>query len=166
VRSTATRELLAPRADVWRFLAEPYHLSDWWPGIAGVQPDRRGFAPGARWQVRGTRASNPLVGRRPVEQLLLVREIDPYERWTFHLTAEKLDVEVLVRATAADRTAVTVTVDGGRPSGCTRSSRPPPTEALGDGCAPSMPVAATARPVRRKFHYRSEPVTDTAHPLR
>ena len=38
----ASRDLLAPREDVWGFIAEPYHLADWWPGISGVQPDRRG----------------------------------------------------------------------------------------------------------------------------
>jgi probable rRNA maturation factor len=32
------------RPDAWRFLAEPYHLTDWWPGASGVQPDRRGVA--------------------------------------------------------------------------------------------------------------------------
>ena len=36
----AARELLAPRADVWAFLAEPYNLPDWWPGIGGLQPER------------------------------------------------------------------------------------------------------------------------------
>ena len=48
---SAARELLAPREDVWLFLAEPHHLSDWWPGVAGVTPDRRGLAPGARWKL-------------------------------------------------------------------------------------------------------------------
>ena len=47
----ATRELLAPQRDVWALLAEPYHLPDWWPAYTGVQPDRRGLATGARWQV-------------------------------------------------------------------------------------------------------------------
>ena len=47
----AERVLLAPIDDVWAFLAEPYHLADWWPGISGVEPDRRGLAPGARWKV-------------------------------------------------------------------------------------------------------------------
>ena len=47
----ASRELLASRGDTWGFLAEPYHLSDWWPGMLSVEPDRRGFAAGARWQV-------------------------------------------------------------------------------------------------------------------
>ena len=36
MKYSASRELLAPRADVWAFLAEPYHLSDWWPGL-GVE---------------------------------------------------------------------------------------------------------------------------------
>ena len=113
MRSRAERELLAPRADVWAFLAEPYHLADWWPGVSGVVPDRRGFAPGARWEVRGTRWTNPFTGRRPVEQLLLVREIDVYERWRFHLLAEKLDVEVRLRTRGPERTLATVEVEGG-----------------------------------------------------
>ena len=54
---SASRELLASRADVWKFLSEPFNLPDWWPGIGGVQPDRRGFAPGARWQVVGEQPS-------------------------------------------------------------------------------------------------------------
>ncbi len=112
MRLKAERELAAPRADVWAFLAEPHHLSDWWPGIAAVEPDRRGFAPGARWQVRGTSWTNPLTGRRPVEQLLVVGEIDLYERWTWQLIAERLAVEVRLRANGPARTAVVVTIEG------------------------------------------------------
>src|SRR5947199_3557933 len=66
--SSCTLELLASRTDVWSFLAEPYHLSDWWPGITGVEPDRRAFAPGARWKVLATKR-NVLVGPRPVETM-------------------------------------------------------------------------------------------------
>jgi uncharacterized protein YndB with AHSA1/START domain len=101
-------ELLAPRADVWAFLAEPYHLPDWWPGITGVEPDRRGFAPGARWKVHATKR-NIFVGRRSVETMVLIREIEPFERWTWHLMHPATDVEVRVRAVAPDRTGVTVT---------------------------------------------------------
>ena len=57
--ASATRELLASREDVWRFLAEPYHLSDWWPGIVGVEPDRRGFEVGARWRVARREPARP-----------------------------------------------------------------------------------------------------------
>lgn len=111
----ASRELLAPRADVWGFLAEPYHLSDWWPGITGVDPDIRGFAPGARWKVHATKR-NVFTGSRVVETLLLIREIDPYERWTWHLLAPATDVEVRLSAVAENRTVVTVAVSRGNPA--------------------------------------------------
>jgi len=109
---TATLELLASRRDVWSFLAEPYHLPDWWPGITGVEPDRRGFAPGARWKVLATKR-NVLVGRRAVETMLLVREIDEYERWAWHLLEPKTDVEVRLRSVDDRRTEVTVTTTRG-----------------------------------------------------
>jgi len=111
VRS-ATLELLASRADVWAFLAEPYHLPDWWPGITGVEPDRRGFAPGARWKALATKR-NVLAGARPVETMLLIGEIDEYERWTWHLLQPKTDVEIRLRSVAEDRTAVTVSTSRG-----------------------------------------------------
>jgi len=113
--STAELELLASRADVWAFLAQPYHLPDWWPGITGVEPDRRGFAPGARWKVVATK-QNILVGRRPVETMLLIREIDEYERWTWHLLDPKTDVEIRLRSLEGDRTAVAVTTSRGSAS--------------------------------------------------
>jgi uncharacterized protein YndB with AHSA1/START domain len=108
----ASLELLASRADVWAFLAEPYHLPDWWPGITGVVPDRRGFAPGARWTAHATKR-NVFTGRRTVETMVLVREIDPYERWTWHLLDPATDVSVRLHALAADRTRVTVAVSRG-----------------------------------------------------
>jgi uncharacterized protein YndB with AHSA1/START domain len=111
----ATLELLAPRADVWAFLAEPFHLPDWWPGISGVEPDRRGFAPGARWKVHATKR-NIFTGRRRVETMLLVREIDQFERWSWHLLEPALDAEIRLRAVAEDRTEVTVAVSRGNPA--------------------------------------------------
>jgi uncharacterized protein YndB with AHSA1/START domain len=111
---SAELELLAPRADVWAFLAEPYHLPDWWPGIIGVEPDRKGFAPGARWKVHATKR-NVFIGRRQVETMLLVREVDPYERWSWHLLEPKLDAEIRLRSSAPDRTRVTVSMSSGRP---------------------------------------------------
>jgi uncharacterized protein YndB with AHSA1/START domain len=111
-RTEASLELLAPRADVWAFLAEPYHLPDWWPGITGVEPDRRGFVPGARWKVHATK-HNVFTGTRRVETMLLIRDIEPYERWSFHVLATKLDAEVRLRATAEDRTLATVVVNKG-----------------------------------------------------
>lgn len=112
--STGSIELLAPRTDVWSFLAEPYHLPDWWPGISGVEPDRRGFAPGARWKVIAVRRS-VLLGSRSAETLLVIREIDLYERWSWHLLTPKLEVEISLRASAAQRTVATVAVSKGSP---------------------------------------------------
>ena len=61
--NTASRELLAPRSDVWALVSEPYNLPDWWPAYAGVRPDRLGLAVNARWTVR--RAASPGLLRRP-----------------------------------------------------------------------------------------------------
>ena len=109
----ASLELLAGRSDVWRFLAEPYHLPDWWPGIVGVEPDRRGFAPGARWKVL-INTSNPFTGRIARETTLLVRDVDPFERWSWHLLARKLDVEIRLRTVSEARTLVSINTSRGR----------------------------------------------------
>jgi uncharacterized protein YndB with AHSA1/START domain len=110
----ATRELLAPREDVWAFLAEPYHLSDWWPGVTGVEPDRRGFAPGARWKVQVARR-NVITGPRTTESLLLVQTVEPFERCVWHLLATKTELEVRLRTSGPDRTLVTVAMSKGMP---------------------------------------------------
>jgi hypothetical protein len=108
---TATQELLASRGDVWSFLSEPYNLPDWWPGISGLQPDRRGFAPGARWQVLGE--NRPSLLRRPnMTGTLLVLAVEPYERFAFQLTGERLDADLTLRETQPDRTEARLTVSG------------------------------------------------------
>ncbi len=105
------RELLAAPANVWAFVAEPHHLPDWWPGIAGVEPDRRGFAPGARWRLR--RSERPgLLRRAHAEEQLLVREVEPRERFAFHLTGDRLDVELRLSRAEGDRTVARLTVSG------------------------------------------------------
>lgn len=110
-RVEASRELLAPRGDVWKLLAEPYHLADWWPGIGGLEPDRRGFAPGARWHVVGE--NRPSFFRRPnMSGTLVVVAVDLYERFAFHLTGERLDVELRLSAPEPDRTRAVLTVEG------------------------------------------------------
>jgi len=108
----ASRELLAPRDDVWRFLAEPHHFSDWWPGVAGVHPDRRGLAPGARWSLHG--GMRPTLIRRPdMTGTLVVMEVRPPERWAWYLTGERLDAEIrLAVAEQEDRTIAELTVSG------------------------------------------------------
>lgn len=123
----AARELLAPRADVWAFLSEPYNLPDWWPGIGGLQPDRRGFAPGARWQVVGE--NRPSLLRRPnMSGTLLVLAVEQYERFAFQLTGERLDVEVRLSEPQPNRTLVRLSVSGPALIGLRRSL---PRKALG-----------------------------------
>ena len=46
LRYAADRMLLAPIDDVWAFLAEPYHLADWWPASPGSNPTAAGSHPG------------------------------------------------------------------------------------------------------------------------
>jgi uncharacterized protein YndB with AHSA1/START domain len=109
MRVEASRELLASRGDVWRFVAEPHHLPDWWPGIGGVQPDRRGLAAGARWQVRND--ARPRLLRRPsASDLLLVRAVRPPELFAWQLRNERLDVELRLEAAAGDRTRATLSI--------------------------------------------------------
>jgi uncharacterized protein YndB with AHSA1/START domain len=107
----ASRELLASRQDAWNFLSEPHHLPDWWPGLSGVRPDRRGAAAGARWEV--VRGSEPTLFRKPqATGMLIVTAADPPGLFCFRLVAEKLDVRVELEATAPDRTRATIRVEG------------------------------------------------------
>lgn len=108
-RVRAERELLASLEDAWGFLAEPYHLSDWWPGIAAVEPDHRGLAPGARWHVRS--ADGPTLLRSAERSgLLIVVAVDPPHRLHFQLLADRLEAEILLTEAAPDRTLATLTV--------------------------------------------------------
>jgi uncharacterized protein YndB with AHSA1/START domain len=109
-RFAAERTLLAPLEDVWMFLAEPFHLSDWWPGISGVQPDRRGLAPGARWQVLGP--DRPSFLKKPdASGTLLVLEVVPMRRIAFQLTGQRLDAELDLEQLEESRTRATLVVD-------------------------------------------------------
>jgi uncharacterized protein YndB with AHSA1/START domain len=116
----ASRELLASRDEVWAFLADPYNLPNWWPRLAGVQPDRRGLAPGARWHVQGP--NEPSMLRRPeAVGALLVRDVRPPRRLEFHLTGDRLDVELELEEVAADRTRATIQIRGPWLIGLSRS---------------------------------------------
>jgi hypothetical protein len=125
---SATRELLASPETVWGFLAEPHHLADWWPGIAAVEPDRRGFAPGARWRVqrRGRRGLLPAGAgwNGPTRtETLLIDAVAPEREWRFALipAGGRLRARGPVRVAVAlaavparpDRTALRVEVDTG-----------------------------------------------------
>jgi hypothetical protein len=109
-RVSASRELLAPRPDVWKFVSEPHHFSDWWPGVAGVHPDRRGFAQGARWQVHD--AEHPTLFRQAASsQLLLVRAVKAPELFAWTLTGRKIDAELRLSALDAARTLAELDID-------------------------------------------------------
>ena len=109
-RASAHRELLASRDDVWEFIAEPHHFPDWWPGIGGVQPDRRGVAEGARWHVQGV--ERPSFARRPASSgMLLVRGVQRPERFAWTLTGDHLDAELQLDEAGERRTLATLVVE-------------------------------------------------------
>jgi uncharacterized protein YndB with AHSA1/START domain len=116
----ASRELLASRDDVWAFVSDPYNLPNWWPRVAGVEPDRRGLAPGARWHVQG-RAEPTLLRRPEAVGSLLVREVQAPDRLTFHLSGDRLDVELELEESGPARTRATVRIQGPWLVGLSRS---------------------------------------------
>jgi uncharacterized protein YndB with AHSA1/START domain len=118
-RYTAERTLLAPVEDVWAFLAEPYHLPDWWPGLGGVQPDRRGVAPGARWAIQTSRGDEPLrplfgpgMLKRPNSAgTLLVLDVIRGRRLSFQLVNEDITAEIDLSPAEENRTTVSLVVE-------------------------------------------------------
>ena len=107
--SRASIELLAPVDDVWSYLAEPYHLADWWPGIGTIEPDRRGFATGARWSVRSREPS--LLRRAEAEDTLLVTAVEPRTRFVFELVRAKTRAELVLAPADASRTRAELRIE-------------------------------------------------------
>jgi uncharacterized protein YndB with AHSA1/START domain len=111
VQARARRELLAPPEDVWAFLREPHTFPDWWPGLAAVQPDRKGTATGARWKL--VRNRQPTLFRKPgAGEGLVITAADPGRRLAFRLLDERLDVELSLEAYAHHRTLAELSVRG------------------------------------------------------
>jgi uncharacterized protein YndB with AHSA1/START domain len=111
-RYAADRILLAPIDDVWAFLAEPYNLPDWWPGISGVEPDRRGLAPGARWRVVGP--NQPTYFRRPqMNGTLLVLDVVPMKRFSFQIVNDRVEAELALQAIDERTTKASLIVEAG-----------------------------------------------------
>ena len=107
----ATRELLAPREDVWALVAEPYHLPDWWPAYTGVQPDRRGLAENARWKV--VRARSPgLLRRGGGEGMIVITRIVAGEELRWRDVADGVEAWVRLVRSQGGRTRATVAVSG------------------------------------------------------
>jgi uncharacterized protein YndB with AHSA1/START domain len=109
-QASASRLLLASRDDVWAFIAQPHHFSDWWPGIAGVQPDRRGVAEGARWDILGYDRPK-LLRRASSSGKLLVRGVRPPERFAWTLTGDHIDAELKLEESGPGRTVATLVVE-------------------------------------------------------
>jgi uncharacterized protein YndB with AHSA1/START domain len=117
---SAQRELLASRGDVWAFVAEPHHFSDWWPGIAAVRSDRRGLAEGARWEIVG--ADRPTLFRQASSSgMLQIRAVEPYERFAGYLTGDHLELDLRLQATDEERTRAFLSVEGTFMWGMSRS---------------------------------------------
>src|SRR5580765_2731419 len=123
----ATRTLLAPRSDVWAFLADPHRMADWWPGIDGVTPDRRGFQTGARWAIHGD--NRPSLTRKAYHSgALHVLQVRPPESASWHLASERFDVQIALAEDGPERTVVTLTVNAPWHGGLRRGL---PRQALG-----------------------------------
>jgi hypothetical protein len=107
----AEKVLLSPRQDVWAVIAEPYNLPDWWPAYSGVQPDRRGLSPGARWEV--VRSRSPGFFRSPEGRgLIVIQEVDPGLALAWRDVAQQLDCGVRLANAGEGRTRATLHVDG------------------------------------------------------
>jgi Polyketide cyclase / dehydrase and lipid transport len=115
-RVAASRELLAPREDVWRFLAEPHHLSDWWPGVRGVRPDRRGLAPGARWQLTAGPQTGGLTGaflRRPdAAGTVVVLEVRTNELVKLLFVDDRIEADLRLEPARDSHTRATLAIEG------------------------------------------------------
>jgi uncharacterized protein YndB with AHSA1/START domain len=109
-RVAASRELESSREDVWGFVSEPHHFGDWWPTVAAVEPDRRGFAAGARWVVHAERKPT-LFRRSGYSGVLVVRAVDRPNLFAWTLTGDRIDAELRLTATAEDRTLAEVIVE-------------------------------------------------------
>jgi uncharacterized protein YndB with AHSA1/START domain len=119
---SAARELLAPRTDIWAFVAEPARLADWWPGIFGVHADRRGLAPGARWQIQSRGRPHPLVGPKfAVDGMIVILEVVPPELVAWQFVHDRYDVRLRLTERPDERTLAELEVSAPLLAGLRRS---------------------------------------------
>ena len=126
-RVEATGELESERRDVWALVAEPYHLPDWWPAYTGVEPDRRGLAENARWQVDPQHLPGPppqAGGRRGV--IVMTRVLGGRGSCSWHDPKQGIDAGVLLDNAGTGRTRATTFVAGPWLPPCPRGSPRPP----------------------------------------
>jgi hypothetical protein len=108
-RRTASAELLASPRDVWAYVSEPYHFPDWWPPVARVEPDRRGFAAGARWSLRLREAT--LFRKPDADDVLVVHAAEPEELFGFEIVRAKVRAELRLAPAGSERTRATLAVE-------------------------------------------------------
>jgi uncharacterized protein YndB with AHSA1/START domain len=105
MRMEASRELIAPAEDVWELIAEPHHLSDWWPGYSTVRPDRRGLAPQARWEI--ARSQQPGLLRRPGGVgLIVISAVEPYRSLAWHDVQQDFAAEIRIEPSGRGTLAI------------------------------------------------------------
>ena len=107
--TSASRELLAPRTDVWALVAEPYNLPDWWRAYTGVVPDRRGLAPGARWKVVRRRKPG-LLAKAGSEGLIVVTRVVEGTELGFEDVGEGTEATLELASQGPDLTLATISV--------------------------------------------------------
>jgi carbon monoxide dehydrogenase subunit G len=106
--ATATRELLAPRDDVWAFVSTPGRLADWWPGVFAVQDQ------GDHWTIEGeergglTGVASPGDDER--EENVRVGLSSPGSL-ELHFERSGYDAHLALEATGEKRTTATLTID-------------------------------------------------------
>ena len=107
--TSASRELLAPRMDVWALVAEPYNLPDWWRAYTGVVPDRRGLAAGARWKVVRRRKPG-LLARAGSEGLIVVTRVVEGTEFGFQDVGEGVEALLELASNGPELTRATISV--------------------------------------------------------
>jgi uncharacterized protein YndB with AHSA1/START domain len=102
--TSRSREIDAPVKDVWRVIADPYHLPRWWPGVTRVQDVREG----SFTQVVPTKRGKPMrLDFRVTESIPMERRSwsqalpgTPFERlleaWSTTITMQDLGGRTLV----------------------------------------------------------------------
>jgi uncharacterized protein YndB with AHSA1/START domain len=104
--TSRSREIEAPVQDVWKVIADPYHLPRWWPGVTRVQ------------DVRPQRFTEVVPTKRgkPMRLDFLVAESVPLERRSWSQSLPGTPFERLLEAWSTtvtlvdlgDRTLVTI----------------------------------------------------------
>ena len=129
MRVEAETELIATRPDAWALLAEPHHLSDWWPGYTSVRPDRRGLAEGARWQVvRGGEVG--LLRRPESDGVVVITAVEPERRLVWRDIQQQFTAEILLEPGTDGRTRATLTIEASPWRAVLEGLRPLPRKAL------------------------------------